>query len=114
MSVHVIYFKDGAKMMRPVLTREDYLKLRNSGHQKDYVKRIRQGEKNLKNDLVQMAYSCLPNDDGSLKGATRLSNTVGMDIDYVPADQMEPLKERILGKKDELGLSMLEKSARGM
>ena len=113
MSVHVIYFKDGAKMMRPVLTREDYLKLRNSGHQKDYVKRIRQGEEDLKNDLVQMAYSCLPNDDGSLKGATRLSNTVGMDIDYVPADQMEPLKERILGKKDELGLSMLEKSARG-
>ena len=113
MSVHVIYIKDGAKMMRPVLTREDYLKLRNGGDQTDLVRRIREGNESLKTNLVQMAYSCLPNDDGSLKGATRLSNTVGMDIDHVPANQMEPLKERILSKKEELGLRMLEKSARG-
>ena len=31
MSVHMIYYKDGAKMMRPVLSREEYLQLRNSG-----------------------------------------------------------------------------------
>ena len=35
MSVHVIYKGNGgAKMMRPVLTREEYLKLRNGGFQK--------------------------------------------------------------------------------
>ena len=28
MSVHFIYYKDGAKMMRPVLSREEYLRLR--------------------------------------------------------------------------------------
>ena len=115
MSVHVVYFKDGekTKYLRPVVTRADYLRLRNGGNQTDYVARIRQGEERLKPELVQMNYSCLPNDDGSLKGSKRMSTTVGMDIDHVPADEMLPLKERILAKREELGLRMLELSARG-
>ena len=113
MSVHVIYMQNGVKMMRPVLTREEYLKLRNGGFQKENVARIRQGDEALKSSLVQMNYSCLPNDDGSLKGSKRMSTTVGMDIDHLTAEEMPKLKERILAKKDELGLRMLEESARG-
>ena len=109
----MIYYKDGAKMMRPVLTREEYLKLRNGGFQVQNVARIRQGDTALKASLVQMNYSCLPNDDGTLKGSTRMSTTVGMDIDHLKADDMPVVKERILGKKDELGLLMMEESARG-
>jgi len=63
--------------------------------------------------LVQMNYSCLPNEDGTLKGSTRMTTTVGMDIDHVEPTEMQPLRERILQKKDELGLLMLELSARG-
>ena len=113
MSVHVIYYKDGAKMMRPVLSREEYLQLRNSGEQQQLVQRIRNGEEGLKHRLLQMNYSCLPNDDGSLKGSTRMSTTVGMDIDHLQPDEMPAVRERILTKKDELGLLMLEESARG-
>ena len=113
MSVHMIYYKDGAKMMRPVLTREEYLKLRNGGFQRENVERIRQGDVALKSSLVQMNYSCLPNDDGTLKGSKRMSTTVGMDIDHLTEDEMPKVKERILSKKDELGLGMLEESARG-
>ena len=114
MSVHVIYKGNGgAKMMRPVLTREEYLKLRNGGFQKDNVARIRQGDEALKSSLVQMNYSCLPNDDGTLKGSKRMSTTVGMDIDHLTAEDMPKVRERILAKKDELGLGMLEESARG-
>ena len=113
MSVHVIYYKDGAKMMRPVLSQEEYLALRNSRKQQLTVKAVREGDVKQKSKLLQMNYSCLPNDDGSLKGSTRMSTTVGMDIDHIEADEMEALKERILAKKDELGLEMLEKSARG-
>ena len=100
-------------MMRPVLTREEYLKLRNGGFQKDNVARIRQGDEALKSSLVQMNYSCLPNDDGTLKGSKRMSTTVGMDIDHIEPADMPKVKERILAKKDELGLGMLEESARG-
>ena len=113
MSVHVIYMQNGVKMMRPVLSREEYLGLRNGGFQVQNVARIRQGDEALKSSLVQMNYSCLPNDDGTLKGSKRMSTTVGMDIDHLTAEEMPVVKERILQKKDELGLLMLEESARG-
>ena len=109
----MIYLKDGAKMMRPVLTREDYLKMRNGGRQRSYVAAVRSGDEKKKSKLVQMNYSCLPCKDGALKGSTQMSTTVGMDIDHVAPKEMQPLKERILGKADELGLLMMEESARG-
>ena len=109
----MIYYKDGAKMMRPILTREEYLQLRNGGEQQQLVQRIRNGEETLKHKLLQMNYSCLPNEDGTLKGSTRMSTTVGMDIDHLSADEMPAVRDRILGKKDELGLKMMEESARG-
>ena len=124
MSVHMIYYKDGVKMMRPIHTREEYVALRNGGEQRQLVQRIRGGEDGLKHKLLQMNYSCLPNDDGSLKGSKRMSTTVGMDIDFVPpkelsaAEQQAWLSERMAGvpelvmsKKDELGLQMFERSA---
>ena len=87
--------------------------LRNGGFQKENVARIRQGDEAVKASLVQMNYSCLPNDDGTLKSSTRMTTTVGMDIDHVKAEDMQMVKEGILAKKDELGLKMLEMSARG-
>ena len=112
MSVHVIYYQDGAKKMRPVLTREEYLALRGSSKQQAILKAVREGDESQKSKLVQMNYSCLPNEDGSLKGSTRMSNTVGMDIDHITAEEMQAVRERILAKKEELGLLMLEMSAR--
>ena len=125
MSVHYIYKGNGgAKFMRPVPNREEYLSLRNGGFQKENVARIRQGDEALKASLVQMNYSCLPNDDGTLKGSKRMSTTVGMDIDFkAPAElsaeeqqawlseRMEKVPEMVLAKKDVLGLQMLERSA---
>ena len=113
MSVHVIYYKDGAKMMRPVLNRAEYMKERGSERQKTVLKAVRACNEGQKHNLVQMNYSCLPNDDGSLKGSTRMSTTVGMDIDHLPMEQMPVVRDAILAKKDELGLLMLERSARG-
>ena len=112
MSVHVISYKDASKMMTPVLTREEYLRVRGSKKQQSIIKAVRAGDDTLKSKLLQMNYSCLPNEDGTLKGSTTLSTTVAMDIDHIPAEQLEAVKDRILSKKDELGLLMLELSAR--
>ena len=108
----------GRKKMRPVSTREEYIALRNSATQIGNVAKIRFPQAGtdvdkLKRSLLQFNYSCLPNEDGSLKGATRVGNSVGMDIDHIPAEEMKPLVERILAAKDELGLLLIEKSARG-
>ncbi|MEE1080202.1 MAG: hypothetical protein U0L19_03640, partial [Bacteroidales bacterium] len=118
MSVFLITMDKGRKMMRPITAREEYLALRNSATQIGNIAKIRFPQADtdvdrLKRSLLQFNYSCLPNEDGSLKGATRVGNSVGMDIDHIPAEEMKPLIERILAKKDELGLLLLEKSARG-
>ena len=122
----MIYLKDGVKMMRPILTREDYLKMRNGGDQKANVAAVRCGDVSRKSQLVQMNYSCLPNDDGTLKGSTRMTTTVGMDIDWTPSplphegeeqiaarkeEWLRKVPELVLAKKEELGLLMLERSA---
>ncbi len=111
-------------MMRPVLSRPEYLALRNSGDQIFHVAAIRKGDESLKHKLVQMNYSCLPNEDGSLKGSKTMSTTVGMDIDFVApkelsaeaqqawmAERMAEVPALVMAKKDELGLLMLERSA---
>ena len=106
MSVHIIYYKDGAKLMRPVKDETEYRLLRNA-------ERNRTADKH---HMVQMNYSCLPNENGALKGATRLSRSVGMDIDFDPKApdyeaKMARVPELVMGKKEELGLLMLERSA---
>ena len=113
MSCHYIYIADGVKKMRPICSREEYLALRNGGEQSTILKAVRSGDESRKRNLVQFNYSCLPNNDGTLKGSKRMSTTVVMDIDHVPPEEMQPLQERILSKKEELGLKMLEESARG-
>ena len=113
MSVHVIYYQNGVKMMRPVVSGEQYRLLRGSARQRAVVKAVREGDEAQKQRLLQMNYSCLPNEDGSLKGATRPSNCVEMDIDHIAPEELPKVRERILEKKEELGLLMLELSARG-
>ncbi len=114
MSVFEIYKGDGgAKFMRPIHNREEYLQSRNSDKQQLTLKAVRSGEEGRKSQLIQMNYSCLPNEDGTLKGSKRMSTTVGMDIDHITPEDMPKVKERILQKKDELGLLMMEESARG-
>ena len=125
MSVFEIYKGDGgAKFMRPIHTREEYLNRRNTDKQRQTLKIVREQDATKKTLLAQMIYSCLPNPDGSLKGSKTASKSVGMDIDFkapkeLPADEqqawmaekMAGVPELVLSKKDELGLQMLERSA---
>ena len=100
-------------MMRPVLTAAEYRNLRDTEKQKAIVNGVRKGDDKMKHRLLQCNYSCLPNEDGTLKGSTMMTTTVGMDVDHIAKEQMQEVKERILAKKDELGLLMLELSVRG-
>lgn len=106
MSVHVIYYQNGAKLMRPVADEKEYRQLRDSERNKHADK----------HHMVQMNYSCLPNENGALKGATRLSRSVGMDIDFDPKaadyeEKMVSVPNLVMSKKEELGLLMMERSA---
>ena len=125
MSVFEIYKKDGgAKYMRPIHTREEYLSSRNTDKQLQTLKTVREQDATQKHQLTQMNYSCLPNPDGSLKGSKTASKSVGMDIDFKAPEglsaeeqqawlqaKMNHVPELVLNKKKELGLLMLERSA---
>ena len=118
MSVHLIYYQQGHKMMEAVATEEAYRRYRDSQAQQRWVETIRhpQPETDVsaaKRKLVQFNYSCLPTEDGCLKGTKRLSKSVGMDIDHLSADEVNLVAATAIEKKDELGLLMLERSARG-
>ena len=118
MSVHVIFYQQGHKMMEAVATEETYRRYRDSQAQQRWVETIRHPKPETdvsaaKRKLVQFNYSCLPTEDGCLKGAKRLSKSVGMDIDHLSADEVNLVAATAIEKKDELGLLMLERSARG-
>ena len=118
MSCHLIYYKNGAKMMRTVQSREEYVELRNKPSNVDYTKQARLGNPEAKRKMMQVNYSCMPAENGKLKGTKTPSNSVGMDIDFakdMPKEELEEalklMVKRVLQMKDELGLLMLERSA---
>ena len=118
MSVHVIYYQQGHKMMKAVETEEAYRRYRDSQTQVRNLTLIRHPQEDTdvaaaKRKLVQFNYSCLPTEDGCLKGAKRLSKSVGMDIDHLSDDEVNAIAATAIDKKEELGLLMLERSARG-
>ena len=118
MSVHIIYYQQGHKMMKAVETEEAYRRYRDSQTQVRNLTLIRHPQEDTdvaaaKRKLVQFNYSCLPTEDGCLKGATRLSKSVGMDIDHLSDDEVNAIAATAIDKKEELGLLMLERSARG-
>ena len=120
-----IQYVQGQKILRPVRSKEEYLKLRDSDRQKWLVSEIRRGLKDgsmskeeiakLKRQLLQFNYSCIPGEDGHLKGVKTPSMTFGMDIDFDPEDpdyekKMAEVPQRVMEKKDEIKPKMLERS----
>ena len=118
MSCFEIYYDGGAKKMRPINNFKEYAAIRNSTKNRRNTKLAREGNDEAKRHMVQFCYSCLPNDDGTLKGSKRVSNSVGMDIDFtkdMPKKEFEAafeiMKDNILDKAQQLRLLMLERSA---
>ena len=125
MSCYFVEYVQGQKILRPVRSKEEYLKLRDSDRQKWLVSEIRRGLKDgsmskeeiakLKRQLLQFNYSCIPGEDGHLKGVKTPSMTFGMDIDFDPEDpdyekKMAEVPQRVMEKKDEIKPKMLERS----
>lgn len=112
MSCFNITIVRGRKMARPVTSADEYKAIRSSKTQQNLLSRVRSGDESAKCQLAQFNYSCLPGEDGRLKGATQMSGTVGMDIDHVAAEEMQTLRDTILAHRSELRLLLLERSAR--
>ena len=97
MAVNRICYKDGKKILLPVLTRKEYIELRDSRYNLECLEKARKGETfvnkkgetvSWKTRLVQFNYSCYPNEDGTLQGSVRPADTVAMDIDFHAPEQL--------------------------
>ena len=115
MSCFLIKMESGRKIGYPITSREQYMKLRESGQQTASLTKARNGDRKAKLRLVQFNYSLAGAEPFALKGYDIVGKTVGMDVDFDPAakDYEKRLKEapqRILDKKEELGLLLLERS----
>ena len=109
--INLIY-KDGRghKMARPVTSREEYVALRNTPENAKCFYDARGGQQAAKLKQVQFNYNdLLP--DGVLKGCCHPASTFAHDIDCQSAEQQAVIKQRILEKKDEIGLLELSGSA---
>lgn len=101
--------------MRPVSSRDEYLNIRANNDNLDALAAARLGNKLAKSRLIQMNYSCYPNDEGKLKGSKLQSRTVGMDVDLDPTTPeyeaiLRGLSAWIIGNASKIGLLMLERS----
>lgn len=115
MSCYLIVYQNGTKRMRPIANAAEYKALRASKENTSLLSAARMGNKLAKNRLLQMNYSCYPNEDGKLKGSMFPSKTVGMDVDFDPSttdyeEKMKKIPQLILNKAEEIGLLMLERS----
>ena len=138
MSVYRVYNEkvngQNLKKMVAVTDAEEYRKLRGTPYQRSLVRKARGGKRipwgknddgtphmvDAKTGLVQFCYSCLPGADGLLAGSTKVSGAVGMDVDLergaeeTPGEfqhRLDAIPALVLGKKEELGLLMMERSA---
>lgn len=110
MSVHYVYLKDGVKMTHPVLSREEYLALRNTPENAKCFYDARGGDAQAKGSQVQFCYNdLLP--DGVLKGCCHPSSTFAHDIDCASQQEQMRIKEVLIARKDEIGLLELSGSA---
>ena len=113
MAVNRIILRDGKKVCIPIKTRAEYYKLRDADFNRKSAEKARKGEmlkdkdgneKSYKTRLEQFNYSCIPNEDGTLRGAVQPANSVGMDVDFNEAEigNIPEIVERILAKKDDV------------
>lgn len=94
---------------------DEYRRMAEEGADADSLKAKKDIIDSEKQHLVQFNYSCIPGPDGLLRGCTKCSKYVGMDVDFDLSDPMFNQKmaeapARIIALKEELGLGMLERS----
>ena len=96
------------KLALPVKDRQELLALRDSKKNLELLTKARNGDNDAKGKLLQLAYN-LGHVDGLIAGCKSIGSFFFHDVDYYE----DSIKEKILSKKDEIGLVMLERSVSG-
>lgn len=117
-----IYYKDGAKMLYPILSREADMAERNSAHNVENYAKVLAGDKQAKMRQPQRCYNLYTEDECQLKGCARVASTVGVDYDIDPTGKTDEelqaevgaLVAAVLAKTNEIGLLGAERTRKGV
>ena len=120
--VNKIIYKDGAKMLCPVLSREEDMAERNSARNVENYAKVKKGDKEAKMRQPQRCYNLYAEDECLLRGCTRVAATFGADYDIDPTGktdeelqaEVQKIVAAVLEKKDEIGLLGGERSKKGV
>ena len=109
--INYIYMdRSGHKKARPVKTRKEYFAIRNTEANVRNFRLARDGDKKAKAKLKQFNYNdLLP--DGVLKGCCHSASTFAHDIDCGKEEACRESAQRLLAKKEEIGLLELTVSS---
>ena len=109
--INYIYMdRSGHKKARPVKTRKEYFAIRNTEANVRNFHLARDGDKKAKAKLKQFNYNdLLP--DGVLKGCCHSASTFAHDIDCGKEEACREIAQRLLAKKEEIGLLELTVSS---
>ncbi|SHK51963.1 hypothetical protein [Xylanibacter ruminicola] len=102
--------RSGHKKARPVKNRKEYVAIRNTDANVKNFAAARAGDKKAKMALKQFNYNdLLPN--GVLRGCHHSASTFAHDIDCGNEEECKEMAQRILAKKEEIGLLELSVSS---
>ena len=102
--------RSGHKKARPVKNRREYFAIRNTEANVRNFAAARGGDKKAKMALKQFNYNdLLPN--GVLRGCNHSASTFAHDIDCGDEEKCKEMAQRILAKKEEIGLLELSYSS---
>ena len=104
--------KGKRKFAHPVKNREELMALRNAPENLENLAKARQGDREAKMKLLQLAYN-IGHADGLIAGCNSIGSYFFHDVDCYDSEHSQETKELILSKKDDIGLMMLERSASG-
>ena len=109
--INYIYIdRSGHKKARPVKNRKEYFAIRNTEANVRNFRLARDGDKKAKAKLKQFNYNdLLP--DGVLKGCCHTASTFAHDIDCGKEEACREIAQKLLAKKDEIGLLELTVSS---
>ena len=107
---YIFLDRSGHKKARPVNNRREYFAIRNTEANVRNFQQARQGDKKAKMRQKQFNYNdLLP--DGVLKGCCHVASTFAHDIDCGNEEECKLIAQRLMEKKDEIGLLELTVSS---
>ena len=102
----------GPKTVRPVNSREDFIRVCNTPENiRNWNDYRRTGEDSCKRALVEVSYNCQVAEGGLLKGCKTVSPFFFYDIDCRDREECRRIMAQLTERKDELGLVEVSESA---